>query len=116
MVDDVTPFDLTVGPPVLLLHGFPRTHAMWDPIGYLHALLGGWGAGRDAHPAEASADYERAFADPDARWTSNRRSPPARSRTSSTPARARTVGEDPATGWEAPGPGAARAQSGPCDE
>ncbi|MFP5070100.1 alpha/beta fold hydrolase [Pseudonocardia nantongensis] len=38
-----------------------------DPIGYLHTLLGGWGSGLDAHPAEALAGYERAFADPAAR-------------------------------------------------
>ena len=38
-----------------------------DPIGYLHSLLGGWGSGPDAHPAEALASYERAFADPAAR-------------------------------------------------
>lgn len=35
-----------------------------DPIGYLHTLLGGWGSGLDAHPAQALAGYERAFADP----------------------------------------------------
>ena len=38
-----------------------------DPIGYLHRILGGWGSGLDAHPAEALASYERAFADPAAR-------------------------------------------------
>lgn len=39
-----------------------------DPIGYLHALLGGWGsAGLDAHAPEAIAEYERAFRDPDTR-------------------------------------------------
>ncbi|MFP5022729.1 alpha/beta fold hydrolase [Pseudonocardia phyllosphaerae] len=38
-----------------------------DPLGYLHRLLGGWGSGLDAHPAEALASYERAFADPAAR-------------------------------------------------
>ncbi|MFG1638213.1 alpha/beta fold hydrolase [Pseudonocardia alni] len=38
-----------------------------DPIGYLHSLLGGWGSGLDAHPPEALATYERAFADPAAR-------------------------------------------------
>ncbi|MEQ3554184.1 alpha/beta hydrolase [Pseudonocardia nematodicida] len=38
-----------------------------DPIGYLHTALGGWGSGLDAHPVEAVADYERAFADPAAR-------------------------------------------------
>lgn len=38
-----------------------------DPTGYLHTLLGGWGSGLDAHPAEALASYERAFADPAAR-------------------------------------------------
>ncbi|MEJ8278665.1 alpha/beta fold hydrolase [Pseudonocardia spirodelae] len=38
-----------------------------DPVGYLHSLLGGWGSGLDAHPAEALAGYERAFADPAAR-------------------------------------------------
>ncbi|MDN5919856.1 MAG: alpha/beta hydrolase [Pseudonocardia sp.] len=39
-----------------------------DPIGYLHSLLGGWGGnGLAAHPPEALAAYERAFADPDVR-------------------------------------------------
>ena len=39
-----------------------------DPIGYLHALLGGWGgSGLSAHPPEALAAYERAYADPAAR-------------------------------------------------
>ncbi|ALE74671.1 alpha/beta hydrolase [Pseudonocardia sp. EC080625-04] len=38
-----------------------------DPIAYLHSLLGGWGSGLDAHPPEALASYERAFADPAAR-------------------------------------------------
>nr|WP_222131669.1 alpha/beta hydrolase [Pseudonocardia sp. C8] len=38
-----------------------------DPVGYLHSLLGGWGSGLDAHPVEALASYERAFADPAAR-------------------------------------------------
>ena len=38
-----------------------------DPVGYLHTLLGGWGSGLDAHPADALAAYERAFADPAAR-------------------------------------------------
>jgi haloacetate dehalogenase len=38
-----------------------------DPIGYLHRLLGGWGDTLDAFAPEAVAEYERAFADPDAR-------------------------------------------------
>lgn len=38
-----------------------------DPVGYLHTLLGGWGSGLDAHPPQALAAYERAFADPAAR-------------------------------------------------
>lgn len=39
-----------------------------DPIGYLHALLGGWGgSGLSAHLPEALAEYERAFADPQVR-------------------------------------------------
>ncbi|MHA6796301.1 alpha/beta fold hydrolase [Pseudonocardia bannensis] len=38
-----------------------------DPIGYLHSLLGGWGSGLDAHDPAALAEYERCFADPQAR-------------------------------------------------
>ncbi|GAA1846669.1 alpha/beta hydrolase [Pseudonocardia ailaonensis] len=38
-----------------------------DPIAYLHSLLGSWGTGLDSHPPEALAEYERAFADPQAR-------------------------------------------------
>ncbi len=38
-----------------------------DPIGFLHALLGGWGSGLGAFAPEALADYERVFADPAAR-------------------------------------------------
>ncbi|GAA3244661.1 alpha/beta hydrolase [Pseudonocardia petroleophila] len=38
-----------------------------DPVGYLHSLLGGWGSGLDAFAPEALAEYERCFADPDAR-------------------------------------------------
>lgn len=38
-----------------------------DPIGFLHALLGGWGSGLDAYPPPALAEYERVFADADAR-------------------------------------------------
>lgn len=39
-----------------------------DPIWYLHRLLGGWGSsGLEGHDPEALAEYERAFADPDAR-------------------------------------------------
>lgn len=34
-----------------------------DPVAYLHSLLGGWGSGMDAHPPQALAAYERAFAD-----------------------------------------------------
>jgi len=38
-----------------------------DPIGYLHALLGGWGSGLSVFAPEALAEYERCFADADAR-------------------------------------------------
>jgi haloacetate dehalogenase len=38
-----------------------------DPIGYLHSLLGGWGGALDAYEPAALAEYERCFADPDAR-------------------------------------------------
>ncbi|MDT7699740.1 MAG: haloacetate dehalogenase [Pseudonocardiales bacterium] len=51
----IQPFDL----PERLLAG--------DPGAYLHSLLGGWGSGLDAHAPAAVAEYERVFADPDAR-------------------------------------------------
>lgn len=38
-----------------------------DPVSFLHALLGGWGSGLDAYTPAALAEYERVFADPDAR-------------------------------------------------
>jgi haloacetate dehalogenase len=38
-----------------------------DPIGYLHALLGAWGSGLSVFAPEALAEYERCFADADAR-------------------------------------------------
>jgi haloacetate dehalogenase len=38
-----------------------------DPVGYVHALLGGWGSGLGAFAPEALAEYERAFADPQRR-------------------------------------------------
>jgi haloacetate dehalogenase len=38
-----------------------------DPTGYLHALLGGWGNGREVFAPEALAEYERCFADPEVR-------------------------------------------------
>lgn len=38
-----------------------------DPIAYLHSLLGGWGSGLGAFAPEALAEYERCFADPEAR-------------------------------------------------
>lgn len=38
-----------------------------DPIGFLHALLGGWGSGLDTFPQVALAEYERVFADAEAR-------------------------------------------------
>jgi haloacetate dehalogenase len=39
-----------------------------DPIGYLHALLGGWGgSGLSFYDPAAVAEYERVFADADAR-------------------------------------------------
>lgn len=48
-------------------HDLPERLIAGDPVGYLHTLLGAWGSGLDAHPAEALAGYERAFADPAAR-------------------------------------------------
>ena len=38
-----------------------------DPTWYLHRLLGGWGTGLGAFSGEALAEYERCFADPEAR-------------------------------------------------
>ncbi|OLS96361.1 alpha/beta hydrolase [Pseudonocardia sp. CNS-004] len=38
-----------------------------DPVGYLHRLLGTWGGSLGAYAPEALAEYERIFADPDAR-------------------------------------------------
>jgi haloacetate dehalogenase len=38
-----------------------------DPIGYLHTVLGRFGGRVDAFAPEAVAEYERVFADPDAR-------------------------------------------------
>jgi haloacetate dehalogenase len=38
-----------------------------DPIGYLHTVLGRFGGRVDAFAPEALAEYERVFADPDAR-------------------------------------------------
>ena len=38
-----------------------------DPLYYLHRSLGSWGSGLDAHSPGALREYERVFADPDAR-------------------------------------------------
>jgi haloacetate dehalogenase len=38
-----------------------------DPIGYLHSLLGAWGSGLDVYDPAALAEYERCFADAEAR-------------------------------------------------
>jgi haloacetate dehalogenase len=38
-----------------------------DPKGYLHSLLGGWGGALDVYDPGTLAEYERCFADPDAR-------------------------------------------------
>ena len=38
-----------------------------DPIGFLHALLGGWGSGLEAYAPAALAEYERVFLDAVAR-------------------------------------------------
>ncbi|MGQ0574303.1 MAG: alpha/beta hydrolase [Pseudonocardia sp.] len=45
----------------------PETLIGADPGFYLRTLLGGWGSGLDAFAPEALADYERCFADADAR-------------------------------------------------
>lgn len=48
-------------------YDLPERLIAGDPIGYLHRLLGGWGGSLEAFAPEALAEYERAFADPDAR-------------------------------------------------
>lgn len=45
----------------------PETLIGGAPTFYLHTLLGGWGGSLDAFAPEALADYERCFADPEAR-------------------------------------------------
>lgn len=45
----------------------PENLIAGDPIGYLHALLGGWGSGLSAFAPEAVAEYERCYADAGAR-------------------------------------------------
>src|SRR2546430_2430756 len=82
------------GPPLLLLHGYPQTHVMYDktdkafatayyhwffliqpfdlperligadPVYYLHRKLGGWGTGMAHFDPRALAEYERCFSDP----------------------------------------------------
>lgn len=42
----------------------PENLIAGDPVGYLHALLAGWGSGLDAVEPSALAEYERCFADP----------------------------------------------------
>jgi haloacetate dehalogenase len=48
-------------------HDLPERLIAGDPIGYLHQLLGAWGGELEVFEPEALAEYERAFADPDAR-------------------------------------------------
>jgi haloacetate dehalogenase len=48
-------------------YDLPERLIAGDPIGYLHSLLGAWGGTLDVYAPEALAEYERAFADPDAR-------------------------------------------------
>lgn len=44
--------------------GFPERLIGFDPIGFLHQKLGGWGTGLAAFAPEALAEYERCFRDP----------------------------------------------------
>jgi haloacetate dehalogenase len=48
-------------------YDLPERLIAGDPIGYLHRLLGAWGGRLEVFEPEALAEYERAFADPDAR-------------------------------------------------
>jgi haloacetate dehalogenase len=48
-------------------YDLPERLIAGDPVGYLHRLLGTWGGALDAYAPEALAEYERIFADPDAR-------------------------------------------------
>ncbi len=48
-------------------YDLPERLIAGDPIGYLHRLLGAWGGMLEVFEPEALAEYERAFADPDAR-------------------------------------------------
>ena len=48
-------------------YDLPERLIAGDPIGYLHRLLGAWGGRLEVFEPEARAEYERAFADPDAR-------------------------------------------------
>ena len=65
-----------------------------DPTGYLHSLLGGWGSALDVYDPGTLAEYERCFADPDARSRDARGLPgrPRRSTTTSTPPTPRPAG------------------------
>ncbi|MDQ3105094.1 MAG: alpha/beta hydrolase [Actinomycetota bacterium] len=47
--------------------GLPERLMSAEPIWFLHRLLGGWGSGSDVFDPAALAEYERCFADPDAR-------------------------------------------------
>jgi pimeloyl-ACP methyl ester carboxylesterase len=55
------------GPPVLLLHGIPETHAMWHKVArtILDYMLDGWSGTPNAFPPEVRAEYARAFANPE---------------------------------------------------
>lgn len=44
--------------------GFPERLIGFDPVGFLHRKLGGWGTGLSAFAPEALAEYERCFRDP----------------------------------------------------
>jgi haloacetate dehalogenase len=48
-------------------YDLPERLIAGDPIGYLHRLLGAWGGKLELFEPDALAEYERAFADPDAR-------------------------------------------------
>ncbi|RMH56281.1 MAG: alpha/beta hydrolase [Deinococcus-Thermus bacterium] len=44
--------------------GFPERLIGFDPIGFLHQKLGGWGTGLGVFDPRALAEYERCFRDP----------------------------------------------------
>jgi pimeloyl-ACP methyl ester carboxylesterase len=56
------------GPPLLLRHGYPQTHVMWqigaDPAYFLRKTLARWAGSVEALTLEAMAEYVRCLSDP----------------------------------------------------